>query len=210
MKKAVAIFVVVIVSLALCACSSSETIQMTTNNDIAEAKDVLDRDCEEFIDKISETQLVYSEKKYGYDFYKYTIYVGDEYSTEYEMMHDILMGIQNGVDVGEKFGIVESSVVCNGEEYKINKDTYYLIKSSDISWEWSPTGQTTKDKYSSLTNFEKKQICEYIQDRYDYYDSISGGYAGDKYSDTIMQEAANKYGITEEQASIIWMNCYSY
>lgn len=69
---------------------------------------------------------------------------------------------------------------------------------------------TPKDKYSSLTNSEKKAICEYIQSRYDYYDLLNGGYAGDKYSDTIMQEAADKYGIIAEQAFIIWCNMYSY
>ncbi|MBR4723449.1 MAG: hypothetical protein IK072_01780, partial [Clostridia bacterium] len=66
------------------------------------------------------------------------------------------------------------------------------------------------DKYNSLTNSEKKAICDYIQSRYDYYDSISGGYAGDKYSNKIWQEAAKKYGLTEDQISIIWMNMYQY
>lgn len=69
---------------------------------------------------------------------------------------------------------------------------------------------TENKRYNSLTNSNKKTICYYIEGRYDYYDSINGGYAGDKYSDTIMREAAIKYGITEEQAYIIWMNMYSY
>ncbi|MBR6619898.1 MAG: hypothetical protein IKK85_06110 [Clostridia bacterium] len=72
------------------------------------------------------------------------------------------------------------------------------------------TTYTTKDKYSSLTNSDKKAICEYIESRYDYYDSIYGGYSGDTYSDTIMKEAANRYGLTVNQIEIIWMNMYSY
>ena len=66
------------------------------------------------------------------------------------------------------------------------------------------------DKYNSLTNSEKKAICDYIQSRYDYYDSISGGYAGDKYTDKIWQEASAKYGLTTSQLDIIWMNMYEY
>ncbi len=69
---------------------------------------------------------------------------------------------------------------------------------------------TTDKRYNSLTNSNKKTICYYIEGRYDYYDEINGGYAGDKYSDTIMQEAANKYGITSQQTFIIWSNMYSY
>ncbi len=72
------------------------------------------------------------------------------------------------------------------------------------------THNTTDKRYGSLTDSNKKSICYYIEGRYDYYDSINNGYAGDKYSDKIMQEAASKYGITSEQAYIIWMNYYSY
>lgn len=88
----------------------------------------------------------------------------------------------------------------------IDNTEYTLIAEKDETFKPSET----VDKYYTLTNSEKKAICNYIQDRYDYYDSANGGYAGDKYSDTIMREAAKKYGITEEQAYIIWMNMYSY
>ena len=70
--------------------------------------------------------------------------------------------------------------------------------------------QTAEDRYNSLTNKDKLLICDYIQDRYDYYDELEGGYAGDKYSDTIWEEAAAKYGLTTQQISLIWGNLYSY
>ena len=82
-------------------------------------------------------------------------------------------------------------------------------KSEERETSYSQAKEKT-DKYNSLTNSEKKAICDYIQSRYDYYDSISGGYAGDKYSNKIWQEAAKKYGLTEDQISIIWMNMYQY
>ncbi len=69
---------------------------------------------------------------------------------------------------------------------------------------------TENKRYNSLTDSNKKTIGYYIQSRYDHYDDISGGYAGDKYSNIIMQEAANKYGISSQQAYIIWSNYYSY
>jgi len=67
-----------------------------------------------------------------------------------------------------------------------------------------------ESNYNSLSNNEKKDICEYIESRYEYYDSQEGEYTGDKYSDVIMQETANRYGLTVSQVEIIWMNMYSY
>lgn len=79
-----------------------------------------------------------------------------------------------------------------------------------VSPEKYEAAKKKEDKYSSLTNSEKKKICEYIESRYEYYDNLNGGYAGDKYSDTIMEEAAKKYGLTVTQIEIIWMKMYSY
>lgn len=67
-----------------------------------------------------------------------------------------------------------------------------------------------EDRYKSLTNSEKKAICQYIERRYEYYDSVNGGYSGDKYSDIIMREAASKYNLSVQHIEIIWMNMYSY
>lgn len=66
------------------------------------------------------------------------------------------------------------------------------------------------DRYNNLTNSEKKEICEYIQSRYDYYDSVFGGDSGDTYSDKIWEEASAKYDLTTSQLDIIWMYMYEY
>lgn len=94
---------------------------------------------------------------------------------------------------------IDTTTIVDNTEYILKAEKDETFKPSEVV-----------DKYYTLTNSDKKAICNYIQDRYDYYDSINGGYAGDKYSDTIMREAATKYGISEEQAYIIWMNMYSY
>lgn len=84
------------------------------------------------------------------------------------------------------------------------------IMPSGVSQEKHDEAEKKEDKYSSLTNKEKKEICQYIESRYEYYDKLNGGYSGDKYSDTIMEETAKKYGLTVTQIEIIWMNMYSY
>ena len=82
-----------------------------------------------------------------------------------------------------------------------------LLEDRDNSYS---VQKETTDRYSSLTNSEKKEICNYIQRRYDYYDSLSDGYSGDKYTDVIWEEASEKYGLTESQLDVIWMNMYNY
>ncbi len=74
----------------------------------------------------------------------------------------------------------------------------------------SITDIQTPKPYEDLTNSEKKQICEYIQSQYDYYDKLEGGYAGDKYSDQIWEEVMDQYGLEEWQVTSIWNNYYSY
>lgn len=84
-----------------------------------------------------------------------------------------------------------------------------LIPNEELEEQHS-SASSQEEIYNNLSNADKKAICEYIQSRYDYYDSLNGGYAGDKYSDTIMEEAANKYGLSVSQIEIIWMKMYSY
>ena len=100
-------------------------------------------------------------------------------------------------------------------ETQYPKSSDYAVDNSTSSsvtnnYSYSKSETTIQNKYDSLTNSEKKKICEYIQERYDYYDSIYGGYSGDIYSDTIFQEASEKYGLTVEELNIIWMKMYTY
>lgn len=67
-----------------------------------------------------------------------------------------------------------------------------------------------QNNYDTMTNAEKKKICEYIQKRYDYYDALEGRSTGDKYSDQIWEEVMEKYGLEEWQVTIIWSNGYLY
>lgn len=110
------------------------------------------------------------------------------------------------------------------EEFKDGKTNYYSA-TGELSTNIchfpfcsSPCGDTLycelhsteEERYNCLSDGNKKSIGYYIQGRYDYYDTLNSGYSGDKYSDTIMQEAADKYGLSIDHIKIIWMNFYSY
>ena len=185
---------------------------------------------------ISETEKTESQSNYeiigtGSKQFIFTVIGTNEKSVTYTIKTDKRTVaealIENNLIIGEQgtLGYVINTV--NGEELNYQKDgcywtflinneyaattivdnTEYILKAEKDET-FKPSEAV--DKYYTLTNSDKKAICNYIQERYDYYDSINGGYAGDKYSDTIMREAAKRYGITEEQAYIIWMNMYSY
>ena len=98
---------------------------------------------------------------------------------------------------------------CGKKNYIMNIDN---IKDATPYIENKTESKSNNNGYSNygLTNSDKKAICSFIQSRYDYYDILNGGYAGDKYSDIIMEEAAEKYDITADEAFDIWLNMYSY
>lgn len=48
------------------------------------------------------------------------------------------------------------------------------------------------------------KICAYMLDRYDYYDMINGGYAGDQYTDQVFRDAMNHFGISYDEVSDAW------
>ena len=96
---------------------------------------------------------------------------------------------------------------------KFSAEMHSFVKKlipSGVSNDKHEAASSEEERYNRLTRKEKKQICDYIDSRYEYYDALYGGYSGDRYSDVIMQEAADKYNLTVTHIEIIWMNKYSY
>ena len=109
-----------------------------------------------------------------------------------------------------KFVRLSSNFPVTKVENNLKKANYY--KDGDEAYTIWDVGDFDKNQLGIHLSYnsDKKKICEYIQSQYDYYDSLNGGYAGDKYTDIIWQEAMNKYGLTSSQLDVIWMNGYSY
>lgn len=146
-------------------------------------------------------------KKYTSDDVISNIYFYSTALKEYELYEEF--GSQSYLDTAKEF-----AAKVDPDYSGIYDDEMHTLVSKLISEDNQSSthnkAKSSENKYNSLTNSEKKAIGNYIQSRYDYYDRLNGGYSGDKYSDTIMQEAANKYGLTVSQIKIIWMNYYNY
>lgn len=66
--------------------------------------------------------------------------------------------------------------------------------------------QVKNEEYDNLTIKQRADIIEYIYGRYEYYDSQESKPTGDKYSDTIWEEASEEFGLSESTISLVWVD----
>ena len=76
-----------------------------------------------------------------------------------------------------------------------------LFDSKDT---WASEYENKNDSINKITDAQRTTIKNWINNRYDYYDNIEGQYTGDKYTETIFNEAADEFGYTYEEISNIW------
>lgn len=58
----------------------------------------------------------------------------------------------------------------------------------------------------TMSSSEKAEVKAFIEARYAYYDELDGKYSGDKYTEQIWQEAAEKFGVSTADIDLIWTN----
>lgn len=95
------------------------------------------------------------------------------------------------------FGILlqtkESEDLITEEVSTTNKSSASSSYSSSM-----PSTTSTKTTYSN------SEVKKWIEARYEYYDKIEGGYAGDKYTNTILQEASEKFDMSVTEVKQAW------
>ena len=69
---------------------------------------------------------------------------------------------------------------------------------------WISGKSNKEESLNKITDEKRQEIKNWIYDRYDYYDKLEGKYCGDKYTDVIFQEAADKFGYTKTEIDNIW------
>lgn len=62
--------------------------------------------------------------------------------------------------------------------------------------------RTTKD--TKNYSYSEEEIWQYCMNRWDYYDRLAGGYAGDKYTSQVFKDAGKEFGISAAEAERIW------
>lgn len=89
-------------------------------------------------------------------------------------------------------GVLSDEII----QYGIN-----LFATTD---EWNKYSGIKDEHKANISDSKRKDIKDWINSRYEYYDKIEGSYAGDKYTKTIFQEAADEFGFTYEEINNIW------
>jgi hypothetical protein len=93
----------------------------------------------------------------------------------------------------DKIDIISNKIFQEEEKLsKMNPDEPISLSDS------SSSSQTTDSLEYKL------QIYSFIDERYKYYDALGGDYSGDKYSDQIFQEAADKFRVSVEFVDSVW------
>ncbi|AKL95580.1 hypothetical protein CACET_c21330 [Clostridium aceticum] len=69
--------------------------------------------------------------------------------------------------------------------------------------------EVSKELYANASDTggytnEEERVWKYIMDRWSYYDDLEGGYAGDKYTKQVFQDASIRFNITASEAERIW------
>ena len=62
--------------------------------------------------------------------------------------------------------------------------------------------------YISLSKIQKLTVIDWIEKRYEYYDTIDGEYSGDKYTKEIFNEASELFNKTYDEIDAIWAESY--
>lgn len=208
MKRLIGFLLAIAVLSTFSACRKESVEQETTLSPVESARSNV-------IEKWTTAEGIFGTSKFIEDIYK-------QYPDD-----DVIANIYYYCIAKELYGYYESmgedKYLTQAIEYAEKIDPEYsgelaseihmfvdIIIPDGVSLKKHNEAKKIEDKYNSLTNKEKKEICQYIESRYEYYDKLNGVNSGDKYSNTIMEEAANKYGLTVTQIEIIWMNMYSY
>lgn len=206
-----------VLTIILCSCGANESVDsdIETSNieetQLAEIEQARKYVIEEFkndVDSLSNTKNIENYYKKYYDddvisnIYFYCI-------AKQQYGHYVSLGDEKYLDLAIEYALRIDPDYSGEFSDEMHEFVLEIVPTDNLEQEHNEI-IVKEDKYNSLTNSDKKEICKYIKDRYSYYDNINGGYAGDKYSDVIMQEAADKYGLTVKQIEIIYMNSYSY
>lgn len=217
MKRITIFFILLVFALTLCSCSTNQSPNSKIQISIAEDSQLteVEQARNSVIEKWENERDAFDTPKFIEDYYKEfyndeviaNIYFYCTAKNEYDLY--VSLGDNKYLTLAKEYAIKIDPNYSGTFSAEMHQFVQKIVSSDDIEQSRSEA-MSKEDKYNSLTKSEKKKICNYIEKRYSYYDTINGGYSGDKYSDKIMQEAADKYGLSVSQIEIIWMNSYSY
>ena len=87
-------------------------------------------------------------------------------------------------------------------KYRVCKECYDALNDIDEPYLIDSIKSTS---YANLSDYEKKVISRWVDDRFELYDELANQYTYDFYTDTIFYEAAKLFKKDSSQIEAIWM-----
>lgn len=213
MKKIYVVLFVIVVAVVMVVCSTDVKESETNIQEVQSEQDELRQ---EVVDKFKDERDTLGTGKFIYDAYiKYPedVTISAIYNyLESLYCYDAYIDLKDSIDVAAlpeswldmaRIHALNIPLNYKGEfSEEINAYLYSFIEiQSEDEFEKL---KLEVDVFVNLSVKDKKEIKAFIERRYEYYDKKEGEYAGDKYTKTIWDETAEKYGISEAHVDDIW------
>lgn len=157
-----------------------------------------------------DTSGTYADIKYGTDAYAAIVAIeklyksnsSSEIITQMYYYAEVISCIENSNISGSKY---YDQAITYANQIDLSYNGPYATEIIALAKKYSESkGIQNKKSALKMSASEKNEVKAYIKERYEYYDKINGGYAGEKYTETIWKEAANKFGISTTDVDMIW------
>lgn len=168
----------------------------------------------EYIEKITKSENSFARAMKSYE--------NDNYELAWKTFNDVWSEDEINYRVAqEKLSEIEgvlSDKYLQLAQNEFNDENYikaYGYLKSAVKF-GSDEAEKLEKKYSSLSEWERlkqptpKNVYNWIQERYDYYDEIEGKYTGEKYTDKIFGEAAEYFELSLKEVDDLYFKGAGY
>lgn len=157
-----------------------------------------------------DTSGTFADIKYGTDAYAAIVAIeklyksnsSSEIITQMYYYAEVISCIETSNVSGSKY---YDQAITYANQINLSYNGPYATEIKALAEKYSDSkGIQSKKSALTMSASEKSEVKAYINDRYEYYDKMNGGYAGDKYTETIWKETADKFGISTTDVDMIW------
>lgn len=212
MKRGISLLATILIMLFLVACgveNNQESNPPEGANYTADEQSAINHFATLYEAVKKDTSGTYSEIKFGTDAYAAIVSIEKLYKantqsqiiTQIYYYAEVISCIETSSISGSKY--YEQGMVY-AKQIDQSYDGPYADEIIRLAKKYTSNSNESSKSALTMTTSEKADVKAFINARYEYYDKINGGYAGDKYTDQIWKETAEKFGISIADVDIIW------
>ena len=218
MKKVIIALIIIAFALSFVGCAT--TTNNSTSSELTSTESVRPKTDEDLaieyfgtlVEAVkADTSGVYADIKFGTEAYKASVEIEKIYKrnttnktiTELYYYCEVISCV-NIYGIQETQSWLDKAVVY-AKQIDLSYSGPYAADIIELAKKYGGDSSGINAKNAlTMSEDEKADLKWWIEQRYDYYDRIAGKYSGEKYTDTIFEEAAYAYGITVTDTYMVW------